>query len=402
MPYLTCEQNVRFAQRAARGHGRRPPDPAAILDDVGLLGRRRAVPAELAPGERQRLAFAVALAARPGLLLLDEPTNQLDEHSRDEVLEVLDRLHAAGTTVVVVTHDVEVGAALGRTVTIRDGRVGARAGAERTTPWWGATVACTFRRSCSTGCRRARLSRSRLTPTAPSGSYRRSKGEPMSRTIVVDEVTVAYGSGEPVLTGVSAIATPGQVLAVTGPSGAGKTTLLWTMAGLLRPSAGGVTVDGEPVRDRDFAVAQQIVLVPQDNGLAAILTAAENVQVALIAGGVTPPEARRRTAEALERLGLAGQSDQLVEELSGGQQQRTAIARGLALHGDVVLADEVTSELDATNRQKVIDLLREEAFRGAAVVFATHDPEAAAACDAELHLVDGRAELVRGPALAAG
>ncbi|GAA1876348.1 ABC transporter ATP-binding protein [Asanoa iriomotensis] len=219
----------------------------------------------------------------------------------------------------------------------------------------------------------------------------------MSRTIVVDEVTVAYGAGEPVLTGVSAIATPGQVLAVTGPSGAGKTTLLWTMAGLLRPSAGSVTVDGEQIRDRDFAVAQQIVLVPQDNGLAAILTAAENVQVALIAGGVTPPEARRRTAEALERLGLAGQADQLVEELSGGQQQRTAIARGLALHGDVVLADEVTSELDAANRQKVIDLLREEAYRGAAVVFATHDPEAAAACDAELHLVDGRAEVVRGP-----
>ena len=221
----------------------------------------------------------------------------------------------------------------------------------------------------------------------------------MSRTIVVDDVTVAYGSGEPVLTGVSARATPGQVLAVTGPSGAGKTTLLWTMAGLLRPSAGGVTVDGEAIRDRDFAVAQSIVLVPQDNGLAAILTAAENVQVALIAGGVAPPEARRRTAEALERLGLAGQSDQLVEELSGGQQQRTAIARGLALHGDVVLADEVTSELDATNRQKVLELLRMEALRGAAVVFATHDPEAAAACDAELHLIDGRAELVRGPAL---
>ena len=222
----------------------------------------------------------------------------------------------------------------------------------------------------------------------------------MSKTIVVDDVTVAYGKGSPVLAGVSATATPGRVLAVTGPSGAGKTTLLWTMAGLLRPSAGSVTVDSETIRDRDFAVGQGIVLVPQENGLAAILTASENVQVALIAGGVAPPEARRRTAESLERLGLAGQADQLVEELSGGQQQRTAIARGLALHGDVVLADEVTSELDATNRQKVIDLLREEARRGAAVVFATHDPEAAAACDAELHLVDGRAEMLRGPAVA--
>jgi putative ABC transport system ATP-binding protein len=127
LPYLTAEQNVRFAQRAARSLGRRPPDPAAILDDVGLGGRaqRAAVPARLSPGERQRLTFAIASACRPGLLLLDEPTNQLDEPAREEVLEVLHRLHAGGVTVVVVTHDVDVGRALGRTVTIRDGRVGA-------------------------------------------------------------------------------------------------------------------------------------------------------------------------------------------------------------------------------------------------------------------------------------
>jgi putative ABC transport system ATP-binding protein len=168
------------------------------------------------------------------------------------------------------------------------------------------------------------------------------------------------------------------------------------MAGLLRPAGGTVSVDGAPLRDRDHAVAERVVLVPQDNGLAAILTAGENLQVALISGGSAPTDARRLTAESLERLGLSGQVDQLVEELSGGQQQRTAIARGLALRGDVLLADEVTSELDAVNRQRVLELLQAEAQRGAAVVFATHDPEAAAACDAELHLVDGRAELVRG------
>ena len=76
-------------------------------------------------------------------------------------------------------------------------------------------------------------------------------------------------------------------------------------------------------------------------------------------------------------------------------RQRTALARGLALTGDVLLADEVTSELDAQNRTRVLDLLRAEAARGAAVVFATHDPEAAAACDGELHLVDGAATLLR-------
>jgi putative ABC transport system ATP-binding protein len=127
LPYLTAEQNVRFAQRAARSLGRRPPDPVAILADVGLAehAQRTAVPAGMSPGERQRLAFAVASACRPGLLLLDEPTNQLDESARDEVLEVLHRLHEGGVTVVVVTHDQDVGRALGRSVTIRDGRVGA-------------------------------------------------------------------------------------------------------------------------------------------------------------------------------------------------------------------------------------------------------------------------------------
>jgi len=211
----------------------------------------------------------------------------------------------------------------------------------------------------------------------------------------VDAITVGYGQGEPVLRGVSAIAAPGRMLAVTGPSGAGKTTLLWAMAGLLRPAGGTVAMDGERLRDRDDAVARRVVLVPQDNGLAAILTAGENLEVALIAGGRSPSDARRLTAESLDRLGLSGQTDQLVEELSGGQQQRAAIARGLALRGDVLLADEVTSELDAGNRQRVLELLREEADRGAAVVFATHDPEAAGACDAELHLLDGRGELVR-------
>jgi len=207
---------------------------------------------------------------------------------------------------------------------------------------------------------------------------------------------MAYGRNQPVLAGVTIAVAPGQMLAVTGPSGAGKTTLLCAMAGLLRPARGAVAVNGTQLRDRDHAVAERVVLIPQDNGLAAILTAQENIQVALLAIGVPPADARRATVTSLDRLGLTGQADQLVEELSGGQQQRTAIARGLALHGDVVLADEVTSELDASNRQRVLELLHEEAKRGAAVVFATHDPEAAAACDAELHLSDGAARIVRG------
>jgi ABC-type lipoprotein export system ATPase subunit len=128
LPYLSAEQNVRFAQRAAPAE-RRPelPAPRDVLALVGFPARSRprVRPPALLPGERQRLALAVALANRPRLLLADEPTSQLDRVARDEVLAALAAVRGAGCTVVMVTHDPVVGAGLGRTVTIRDGRVGA-------------------------------------------------------------------------------------------------------------------------------------------------------------------------------------------------------------------------------------------------------------------------------------
>ena len=129
LPYLTAEQNVRFAQRGrTRPTGSRDlPGPRDVLSTVGLSirGKLRQKPAQMSPGERQRLALAVALAHRPGLLLVDEPTSQLDTSARDEIVIALEAVRRYGTTVVVVTHDPEVGARMGRTVTIRDGRVGA-------------------------------------------------------------------------------------------------------------------------------------------------------------------------------------------------------------------------------------------------------------------------------------
>ena len=209
--------------------------------------------------------------------------------------------------------------------------------------------------------------------------------------LVADRVSVAYGRTRPVVRDISVAPGKGRILAVTGASGAGKTTLLMTLAGMLKPIQGTVTVHGVALRDRDHAVENRVVLIPQTNGLAPVLTAAENIQVALLAHGVSAGEARRITHEALAVVGLDGQADQLVEELSGGQQQRAAIARGLALRGDILIADEITSELDAANRQNVLRLLRSEAERGVTVVFATHDPQAAAVCDDQLHLVDGYA-----------
>ena len=187
----------------------------------------------------------------------------------------------------------------------------------------------------------------------------------------------------------------GQVLAVTGPSGAGKTSLLWLMAGALEPDRGSVQVDGAPVGDRPEAAARGIAVVPQGNGLAAVLTAYENIVVPLLDARPEPRRGRTRAREALEVVGLEEWAEHLVEELSGGQQQRVAVARALAAHASVLLADEPTSDLDGRNREVVLPALRAAADRGAVVVFATHDPEAAEAADGELALDEGAATWVR-------
>jgi len=127
LPYASLHRNIWLAQtRASSTRGLKLDDPSRILDLVGLGGQDAARVGDLAPGARQRAALAVGIAAGPGLLLVDEPTSQLDTAGRDEVVQALETVNAErDTTIVVVTHDAEVGARLGRAVTIRDGRVGA-------------------------------------------------------------------------------------------------------------------------------------------------------------------------------------------------------------------------------------------------------------------------------------
>ena len=141
-------------------------------------------------------------------------------------------------------------------------------------------------------------------------------------------------------------------------------------------------------------------MVPQGNGLAAVLSAHENVLMPLLARAVEPGAAAARAAEALDAVGLGEIHSHLVEELSGGQQQRVAVARGLALASPVLLADEPTSELDHASRAVVLTLLRARAEAGAAVVMTTHDPEAAEAADqrAAPRRRWARARLTRRPA----
>jgi len=206
-----------------------------------------------------------------------------------------------------------------------------------------------------------------------------------------DALTVSYGDLV-ALRPLDLRVGPGLLVSVTGPSGAGKSTLLWALAGALRPTGGTVHLGDTALTDREQAAGLGVVVVPQGNGLASSLTAAENILVPLLSQGIDAEEAHRRVEEALAAVGLEESGNHLIEELSGGQQQRVAIARALAARADVLLADEPTSDLDAANRERAVAALRVEAIRGAIVVMATHDPEAAEQTDAELHLDEGVAE----------
>ncbi|MDX6260120.1 MAG: putative transport system ATP-binding protein [Kribbellaceae bacterium] len=216
--------------------------------------------------------------------------------------------------------------------------------------------------------------------------------------ITVTNLTVAYGELVAVAD-VSLRVPPGYVLAVSGPSGAGKSSLLWAIAGAVSAKSGSVEVDGLEIVDRPRAAAHGVVLIPQGNGLARVLTARENLSMPLLAERKLPSDDQERD-EALESIdeiiekaltdvGLEESGNHLVEELSGGEQQRVAVARGLAQRGKVILADESTSELDSTNRERVLELLRAEADRGAAVIIATHDPSVAAGADGHALMDEG-------------
>ncbi len=196
--------------------------------------------------------------------------------------------------------------------------------------------------------------------------------------------------GRLLLDGFTLTVGPGERVAVIGPSGSGKTSLLALLAGLAAPAAGQVLLDGAPVVPGQ--VPPGVATVLQGHGLVSLLTATENIEIALFATGMPPAEAEVAAREALASLGLAEHAGQLADELSGGQQQRVAVARALATGPAVLIADEPTAEQDSASRELVLSRMLGLADAGKSLVLATHDPEVAQRCDRVVDLGDLRAD----------
>jgi putative ABC transport system ATP-binding protein len=210
--------------------------------------------------------------------------------------------------------------------------------------------------------------------------------------LVLEHIT--YVAGRPLLDDVSLTFPAGQVTALSGPSGSGKTTLLSIAGGLLEPTQGTTSYADASMWQGTGDPRPDVAFVLQVYGLVPILSARENVSIALRARRVDPRDADEEAEAALGRFGIADLGDRQVEELSGGQMQRVACARGFVVGAGILLADEPTSELDEGNRGVVLAELHKEAARGSVVVVATHDPAVVDACDVHFALDEGR--LVQG------
>jgi putative ABC transport system ATP-binding protein len=187
---------------------------------------------------------------------------------------------------------------------------------------------------------------------------------------------------------------PGGFLAILGPSGSGKTTLLGLLAGLDRPSAGTVYLDGQELGSltedqRARLRGEKIGFVFQAFQLIPTLTAQENIQVPLELRGDARPAARAR--ELLDCVGLAGRGHHYPAQLSGGEQQRVALARAFSSRPKLLFADEPTGNLDAATGATIIDLMVElNRDLGTTLVLVTHDLDLAARARRTIRLADGR------------
>lgn len=220
-----------------------------------------------------------------------------------------------------------------------------------------------------------------------------SRGSPL---VEVDDLRKSYvegGTETTVLAGASFSLARGESVSMVGHSGAGKSTLIGIMAGLLLPDGGEVrfggtvlTAMGEAERAR--LRARRIGIVLQRDNLIPFLTAAENVELAMELAGERRPAASAR--ELLAEVGLGRRLDELPRRLSGGEGQRAALAVALVNEPDLLLADEVTAELDSQNARRVLELIfgasRE---RGLTVLLVTHSPELAELAERRLRVAHG-------------
>ncbi|MFC0215930.1 amino acid ABC transporter ATP-binding protein [Paenibacillus chartarius] len=220
--------------------------------------------------------------------------------------------------------------------------------------------------------------------------------------VILSNISKSFGRNQ-VLRGIDLTVRKGEVVAILGPSGSGKTTLLRCVNYLEKPSDGSITigdyhVDCKRAGKKDIhQLRQRTAMVFQQYNLFRHKTALENVMEGLVIVKKLPKEeARRRSVELLEKVGLGAKLDSYPSQLSGGQQQRVGIARALALNPEVILFDEPTSALDPELVGEVLAVIRKIAKEGITMIIVTHEMTFAQEVASHVVFMDGGAIVEEG------
>ena len=215
--------------------------------------------------------------------------------------------------------------------------------------------------------------------------------------IKMTELTKSYRTTDVETTALNAITLQidsGEFVAVMGPSGCGKSTFLNIVGMLDTPNSGSFEFDGEEISaysESKLAAIRKtkVGFIFQSFNLIDELTVEENVELPLLYQRMSPAERKQRTAEVLERMGIAHRAGHLPQQLSGGQQQRVAVARAVITRPSLILADEPTGNLDSKHGEEVMDLLTSLNDDGTTVVMVTHSPSHADYAHRTINLFDG-------------
>lgn len=217
--------------------------------------------------------------------------------------------------------------------------------------------------------------------------------------VEVRKVTKTYRKGDQSISPLREVCldiTQGDFLSLMGSSGSGKSTLLNLIAGIDRPTAGAVLVEGTDITQLSRTQlahwrARHIGYIFQMHNLVPVLTAWENVELPLLLLPLSRPERRKRVAIALEAVSLTDRAEHYPRQMSGGQEQRVGIARAIVANPTIVVADEPTGDLDGETTGQILELLqRLNAELNTTLLMVTHDPQAAAVARRQLRLEKGQ------------
>ncbi|WP_375487005.1 dipeptide ABC transporter ATP-binding protein [uncultured Jatrophihabitans sp.] len=391
---------------ALEAHDRESGDQAVAallrrsgLDDPDRIAR--SFPHQLSGGQLQRAMIAMATSCKPALLIADEPTTALDVTVQAGILDLLRSFAAAGTAVLLITHDMGVVADLADDIIVlRDGSVVERGPVEQvllhpeadytrdllaSVPSLATSAGSSSSPSPATGVDGAPASGASLRGVSVTYRARRRRAGARSVLRAVDDVTLDLPAG--------------RTLGLVGESGSGKSTLARCLTGLLRPDDGSVRVgdvDLAGLRGSRLRAAQREVgIVFQDPGssLNPRHTVARSVAEPLRLAGWSGDRSTARVDDVLSSVGLGPEhAVRFPHQLSGGQRQRVAIARALALQPRVLVADEPTSALDVSVQARILALIRDlQQQYGFACLFVSHDLAVVAAVAHEVAVMhDGR------------